>query len=149
MRIVIQRILSGSIKVEEKTIAQTQKSLAVFVGIEKDDEEKDLKLIAKKIDGLRVFEDDAGKMSLSLEPELPLLLIPQFTLLGSLNKGFRPDFTKAEAPSTAKAMYEQLLDVLKNEYKRKIETGWFAADMKVSLEIDGPVTLIFDTRGVL
>jgi D-aminoacyl-tRNA deacylase len=146
MRLVIQRILSGQISVAGQMIAKTNQSLAVFVGIEKDDSEQEILLGAKKIDGLRVFEDDAGKMNLSLPKELPLLMIPQFTLLGSLHRGFRPDFTQAEMPEKAKAMYEKLLHVLKQDYHRTIESGQFAADMEVQLTINGPVTLIFDTR---
>ncbi len=146
MRLVIQRILSGHIEVDKITIASTGPGMAVFVGIEKEDTSQDLLLCAKKIDGCRIFEDENGKMSLSLPKDQPLLLIPQFTLLGSLNKGFRPDFTQAEAPDKAKTMYKQLLVLLKNDYQRLIQSGQFAADMKVFLCIDGPVTLIFDTR---
>jgi D-aminoacyl-tRNA deacylase len=149
VRLVIQRILSGTISVEGKVIAQTQQSLAVFVGIEKDDTETDIELSAKKIDGLRVFEDDAGKMSLKLPEHLPLLIVPQFTLLGSIQKGFRPDFTQAEHPDFARTKYEKLLQLLSHNYQRKIESGQFAADMKVTLIIDGPVTLIYDTRRTL
>lgn len=146
MRLVIQRILSGQIVVEGQVIAKAQQSLAVFVGIEKEDTIEDLHIVARKIDGLRVFEDEAGKMNLSLAKTLPLLMIPQFTLLGKLNRGHRPDFTQAEAPEKAKAMYESLLHTLQQDYGRSIESGRFAADMEVQLKIDGPVTLIFDTR---
>lgn len=146
MRLVIQRILSGQILAEGQEIAKTRQSLAVFVGIEKEDTEEELRLVARKIDGLRVFEDDAGKMNLALSKSLPLLMIPQFTLLGKLNRGYRPDFTQAEVPDKAKAMYDALLQTLKEDYAREIESGQFAGDMEVRLVIDGPVTLIFDTR---
>jgi D-aminoacyl-tRNA deacylase len=90
----------------------------------------------------------SGKMNLSSgKKSMPLLMIPQFTLLGKLNRGFRPDFTQAEAPEKAKAMYESsFAGTLQQDYGRSIESGRFAADMQVQLIIDGPVTLIFDTR---
>lgn len=146
MRSVIQRVKKGSILVEKEEIASIPSGIAVFLGVEKDDSEKDLQLMAKKISGIRIFEDDTGRMMNALSDHQEILLISQFTLLGRLSSGFRPDFTRAEQPELAREWMERLVTLLRTDYHRIVKTGRFGADMEVNLSIDGPVTIIFDTR---
>lgn len=146
MRCVIQRIKKGSIQVDSKEIARISIGLAVFLGIEAGDSEKDLLLMAKKISGIRIFEDNTGRMMNAMTDSQEILLISQFTLMGRLESGFRPDFTRAEKPDLANQMIEKLVSLLRTDYKRNVKTGQFGADMEVNLCIDGPVTLLFDTR---
>jgi D-aminoacyl-tRNA deacylase len=146
MRCVIQRVKRGSILVNSTEIAKINIGIAVFLGVEAGDSEKDLQLMAKKISGIRIFEDEKGRMMNPLEESQEILIISQFTLLGSLSSGFRPDFTKAEKPDLANLTIEKLVNILRKDYKRNIKTGQFGADMEVNLSIDGPVTILFDTR---
>ncbi len=146
MRIVIQRVLSGKITVNNKVISEINKGLAVFVGIEKGDTEKDVLELARKISNVRIFEDEAGKMMFKLPDSGEILLIPQFTLIGSLRGTLRPDFTEAMEPEKAKELFYKLLNVLKEDYSQIVKEGAFGEHMIVDLKIDGPVTIIYDTR---
>jgi len=146
MKCVIQRVSFGSIAVNQSEITHIDSGLAVFLGIEEGDCEKDLVLMARKISGIRIFEDETGKMKCSLSEHQKILLISQFTLLGSIKQGFRPDFTKAENPEKANEMYKTLIRLLREEYSRTVEHGIFGAVMEVHLTIDGPVTIQYDTR---
>jgi D-tyrosyl-tRNA(Tyr) deacylase len=146
MRCVIQRIKKGNIQVDSNEIARTCSGLAVFLGVEVGDNEKDLLLMAKKISGIRIFEDDTGRMMNAMTDTQEILLISQFTLMGRLESGFRPDFTRAEKPELANQMIEKLVTILRTDYKRNVKTGQFGADMEVNLCVDGPVTILFDTR---
>lgn len=146
MRVVIQRVQSGKITVNNEIISETNKGLAVFVGIEKSDSEKDVLEIARKISNIRIFEDEVGKMMYKLPDSGEILLIPQFTLIGSLRGTLRPDFTEAMEPAKAKELFYKLLNVLREEYSRIVKEGAFGEHMIVDLKIDGPVTIIYDTR---
>jgi D-tyrosyl-tRNA(Tyr) deacylase len=146
MILVLQRVQKASVIVEQKEIASIQKGILAYVGVEKEDSETDILLAAKKISGLRIFEDDAGKMSLSAAKEDSFLLISQFTLCGSIQKGFRPDFTNAQQPDTAKQIFDQLCTTLQTTYHRKVKTGIFGEDMQIHSQVDGPVTIYFQTR---
>ena len=146
MKCVIQRVSFGSIAVNHLEIAHIDSGLAVFLGVEEGDTDKDLALMARKISGIRIFEDETGKMKNSLSDQQKILLISQFTLLGSLKDGFRPDFTKAEKQGKAEEMYCSMIRLLRAEYKRTVEQGIFGVDMEVQLIIDGPVTIEYDTR---
>lgn len=146
MLAVIQRIKQGSILVDSQEISFINSGIAVFLGVEANDNEKDLQLMAKKISGIRIFENDMGRMTNSLQQSQEILLISQFTLLGRLDSGFRPDFTLAEKPEIANQMIENLVSILRTIYKRNVKTGLFGADMEVNLTIDGPVTIIYNTR---
>jgi len=146
MRVVIQRVQSGKITVNNEIISETNKGLAVFVGIEKSDSEKDVLEIARKISNIRIFEDEVGKMMYKLPDSGEILLIPQFTLIGNLKGTLRPDFTDAMEPAKAKELFYKLLNVLREEYSRIVKEGAFGEHMIVDLKIDGPVTIIYDTR---
>ncbi|MBP9037399.1 MAG: D-aminoacyl-tRNA deacylase [Caldisericia bacterium] len=146
MRIVIQRVLSGKITVNSEVISAINMGLAVFVGIEKGDTEKDVLELARKISNIRIFEDEAGKMMFKLPDSGEILLIPQFTLIGNLKGMLRPDFNDAMEPSKAKELFCKLLNVLREEYSRIVKEGAFGEHMIVDLKIDGPVTIIYDTR---
>jgi D-tyrosyl-tRNA(Tyr) deacylase len=146
MIFVIQRVQKASIEVENKEIASIQKGLLAYVGIVKGDGEKDLTLGAKKLSGLRIFEGPDGKMRCSAGDNDQFLLISQFTLCGSIHKGFRPDFFEAETPVLAKELFDQLCTILRTTYGRQVKTGAFGEDMHVFSHVDGPVTIYFNTR---
>jgi D-tyrosyl-tRNA(Tyr) deacylase len=146
MKCVIQRVNRASVSVDGNVCGKIQKGILVFLGICDEDNEQDIKWIADKIIGLRIFEDENGKMNFSLSDICgELLIISQFTLFGNCKKGRRPDFTEAGKPEFAKIMYEKFIEYCKNALG-KAECGIFGADMKVDLENDGPVTIIIDSR---
>lgn len=145
MRAVVQRVSEASVTVEGKIIGQIQKGLMVLVAVRSEDTEKDFDYIAKKIAGLRVFSDESGKMNLSVrEIGGKLLIVPQFTLYGSVIKGMRPSFAASGPVEEARKKFELFIERLKHE-EVPVETGEFQADMKVALVNDGPVTLLMDS----
>lgn len=145
MRAVIQRVKNSSVSVEGKKIGEIGNGLLVLLGVTHTDTEKDVNWLANKIKDLRIFEDENGKMNLSLEDiKGELLVISQFTLYGNCIKGRRPSFTEAGRPEIAEPLYEKFLEKCRS-FNIKTECGEFGADMKVELLNDGPVTLIIDT----
>lgn len=148
MRVLIQRVTSAQVSIEEKVATSIQHGLLVLVGISTDDHQKDIDKITQKIAGLRIFEDEHGKMNLSIKDiDGEMLLISQFTLFGNITKGNRPSFIEAAKPEVAIPLYESLIGSLSHHINKPIKTGQFGADMQVSLTNDGPVTIWFDTRG--
>ncbi|CAG5092495.1 D-tyrosyl-tRNA(Tyr) deacylase [Thermobacillus xylanilyticus] len=146
MRIVVQRVASASVTVGGETVGEIGRGLLLLVGVTHDDTEADAKWMADKIAGLRIFEDDAGKMNLSvLDTGGSILSVSQFTLYGDCRKGKRPNFMEAARPEQAEPLYETLNRFLR-EQGLVVETGRFGAMMEVRLVNDGPVTLILDTR---
>jgi len=146
MRAVIQRVSESHVDVDSKTVGSIKAGMLVLLGVEKGDEKADFDYILNKTLGLRIFEDEAGKMNLSAsQVGAEILVISQFTLLGDVRKGKRPAFTNAEAPSIAEPTYERFVGAIK-EAGLKVETGVFGADMKVHLINDGPVTILLDSR---
>lgn len=146
MRVVVQRVEKASVRVGEKTIAGIGKGILVLVGIGKDDNFSDAKYLANKITRLRIFEDEEGRMNLSLkEVEGEILAVSQFTLYGDCRKGNRPSFTEAADLEVAKRLYQEFVDNLRAS-SLKVETGEFQAKMLVSIENDGPVTLILESN---
>ena len=146
MRAVVQRVLSSSVKVEDVIIGEINKGINVLIGISKDDTVEDLKYIKEKIINLRIFEDENGKMNLSLmDIKGEILAISQFTLYGDCRKGRRPSFMDAEGGEKAEKLYNDFIEMLK-ETSLKVETGKFGADMKVDIQNDGPVTLLIDSK---
>lgn len=146
MRAVVQRVTEARVQVENKTVGEIGKGLVVLLGIGPEDNERDIEYLADKIIGLRIFDDQDGKMNISLrEVEGELLVISQFTLYGDCRKGKRPSYAKAARPETAEMIYEKFV-----EYCRatgvKVETGKFQAMMLVEINNDGPVTLILDSN---
>lgn len=145
MRAVIQRVTNASVKVDGEVIGSINKGILVFLGVSDEDTDTDLKYIADKMLNLRIFEDNDGKMNLSLlDINGELLIVSQFTLYGDCRKGRRPSFDKAGKPAYANEMYEKFIAYCKNS-GIKTECGEFGADMKVSLLNDGPVTLMLDS----
>ncbi len=146
MKTVLQRVSQAAVSVEGKLISEIGKGLVVLVGVEQGDSEKDATYLAEKILHLRIFEDEAGKMNLSLlDVHGSLLVVSQFTLLGDCRKGRRPSFTKAAEPELARYLYEFFIEELKRG-GLPVATGIFQAHMTVQIFNDGPVTLILDSR---
>jgi D-tyrosyl-tRNA(Tyr) deacylase len=146
VRAVIQRVSWSQVVVDGKVVAQIGRGLLVLLGVGKEDNEKDVEFMLRKIPNLRIFEDEEGKMNRSLmEIGGELLLISQFTLYGNCRKGLRPSFEKAASPEQANQLYELLLKMLR-EQGVKVQNGVFGAHMQVSLCNDGPVTIILDSK---
>jgi len=146
MRVVAQRVSSASVAVGGETVGAIKRGLLLLVGLTHDDTETDAKWMADKIAGLRIFEDEAGKMNLSvLDVGGGVLSVSQFTLYGDCRKGKRPNFMEAARPEQAEPLYELFNGYLR-EHGLVVETGRFGAMMEVRLVNDGPVTLILDTR---
>ncbi len=147
MRAVIQRVNKSWVTVDGRVVGVIHKGINCLLGIAPGDTEEEARWLADKIVNLRIFEDDKGKMNLSLlDVEGGILVISQFTLLADCIKGRRPSFTKAAPPEEAKRMYEYFVNYLKENYPIRVETGIFGAMMTVHIENDGPVTFIIDTK---
>lgn len=146
MRAVIQRVSGASVTVDGIVLARIGRGLLVLVGVQEGDGERDVEFLQRKITSLRIFEDEAGKMNLSVaDLGGEILLVPQFTLFGDCRKGNRPSFIRAAAPEVGQRWYEELLQRLRAG-GLAVETGRFQAHMQVQLVNDGPVTLIVDSR---
>lgn len=146
MRAVVQRVTSSSVSVDGNIIGEINQGFNVLIGISKDDTIEDLKYIRDKIINLRVFHDENDKMNLSLlDVKGEILVISQFTLYGDCRKGRRPNFMDALGGDEAKKLYEEFVELLKTS-DLKVECGEFGADMKVSINNDGPVTILLDSK---
>ena len=145
MRAVIQRVKKTTLSVDCKLISEIPFGLAVYLGVKVGDTEKNAQAMAKKIAALRIFEDENGKMNLSVkEVGGEILLISQFTLLGDCSHGNRPSFIEAERPEKANPLYEYTAKLLR-ESGVTVKQGVFGADMKIQQYNDGPVTIIYET----
>ena len=146
MRVVIQRVSEASVTVDRQTVGAIGQGLMVLLGVAQGDTSQEAKFLAEKTAGLRIFEDDAGKMNRSVE-EIggSLLVVSQFTLLGDCRKGRRPGFTGAAPPELADQRYEEYVAALRSRGVN-VATGVFRADMQVALVNDGPVTMLLDSR---
>ena len=146
MKFVIQRVTHAKVEVEQKIIGSIQNGYLVLIGIAEDDNEEIADKLVKKLLGLRICADENGKTNLSLKDvNGSLLLVSQFTLYADCRKGNRPSFVHACEPDLANELYEKFV-ALCRERVAKVETGEFGADMKVSLENDGPFTIVLDSR---
>ena len=146
MKAVVQRVLKADLKVDGRLISEIDKGLVIFLGVGQGDEESDLLKIAAKISKLRIFEDENGKMNLSIKDVGgQILLVSQFTLFGDCRHGNRPSFIMAEKPERANQLYENMKTLLENE-NISVKTGVFGADMKINALNDGPVTIILDSK---
>ena len=146
MRAVIQRVTKASVTVDQKIVGEISQGLLVLLGVEKEDDAKDLSYVSNKTLGLRIFEDDDGKMNRSVvDVGGDLLVVSQFTLLGNVRKGKRPSFVDAAEPGIANELYQQFVQQTRAAGV-KTETGIFQADMAVALINDGPITILLDSR---
>jgi D-tyrosyl-tRNA(Tyr) deacylase len=146
MRAVIQRVRQSIVTVENQTIGKIGNGLLVFIGVAKQDGDRDAGYLANKIVNLRIFEDENGKMNRSLlDTSGEMLVVSQFTLLGDCHKGRRPSFMNAAGPDEANVLYERFVSLVRQK-GISVQTGQFQAMMAVSLINDGPVTLILESR---
>jgi D-aminoacyl-tRNA deacylase len=147
MKVVIQRVSEASVTIAEKKVADIQKGLLVLVGIEEADTQEDIDWLVNKIVNLRIFGDENEVMNLSVNDiNGDIIVVSQFTLHASTKKGNRPSYLKAAKPEFSIPMYEQFVCSLEFVLGKHVQTGVFAADMKVSLLNDGPVTIIMDSK---
>ena len=144
MRAVVQRVKYTKLEVDGELISEIPFGLTVFLGVKSGDSEKQADFLMKKVAGLRIFEDEDGKMNLSVKDVGgEVLLVSQFTLYGDASKGNRPSFTLAERPEKAEPLYEYALEALKAQGVT-VKKGVFGADMKISQLNDGPVTILLE-----
>ncbi|MCR4442053.1 MAG: D-aminoacyl-tRNA deacylase [Peptococcaceae bacterium] len=146
MRAVVQRVRKGSVLIEDKTISEIGRGLVVLLGVGRGDREDDAVYLAEKIVNLRIFEDETGKMNLSVaDTGGEILAVSQFTLYGDCRQGRRPGFTGAAPPETANTLYRLFVNELEKRGV-KVGTGVFQESMLVRIENDGPVTMLLDSR---
>jgi D-aminoacyl-tRNA deacylase len=148
MRAVVQRVARAVVTVDGEPVGRIERGLCVLVGVGRDDADADADSLAEKVSGLRIFEDDAGKMNLgSSDVGGALLAVSQFTLFGDARKGKRPSFGEAMEPVRANELFERFC-ARARLLGLRVETGRFRAHMQVELVNDGPVTILLDTRKV-
>jgi len=149
MRAVVQRVSKASVVVDDKITGKIGLGFLVLLGVAQDDELADIEWLVRKIIGLRVFSDEAGKMNKSLvDVNGEVLVVSQFTLQASTKKGNRPSFINAAPPDLANELYERFNQEMEQQLNKPefVQAGIFGADMKVELLNDGPVTILFDTK---
>ena len=147
MKVVIQRVAKASVTIDTRIAGSIGPGLLVFLGIEDADKEEDIIWLSNKIVNLRIFNDDAGVMNLSIrEIKGDIIIVSQFTLHASTKKGNRPSYIRASKPGIAIPRYEEMISRLSADLGKPVQTGEFGADMKVELLNDGPVTIVIDTK---
>ncbi|MBR4975352.1 MAG: D-tyrosyl-tRNA(Tyr) deacylase [Bacteroidales bacterium] len=147
MRIIIQRVLDSSVTIDGKVHASIGKGMTILVGIEDSDTEEDIDWLCKKIVMMRIFDDENGVMNRSIiDDGGDILVISQFTLYASTKKGNRPSYIRAAKPEISIPLYENFINKLEIYLGKNIENGIFGADMKVSINNNGPVTIIMDSK---
>ena len=147
MKAVIQRVSSASVSIDGKERSSIGSGLLILLGIEESDNFEDVEWLSGKIAGLRIFNDENGVMNLSVKDSGgDIIIVSQFTLHASTKKGNRPSYIKAAKPEVAIPLYESFIKHMEKDLGKKVQTGEFGADMKVSLVNDGPVTIIIDTK---
>lgn len=145
MKIVLQRVSQASVSVQEERVGSINHGLMLLVGVHEDDTEEQMKWLAEKILKLRVFDDENGKMNLSVQDvEGEILVVPQFTLYGDYEQGNRPSYFEAAGPEKAEKLYKDMIRYFKKHSDLNIEAGQFGAYMDVQLHNDGPVTLVME-----
>ena len=147
MKTVIQRVSFASVTIENKVVADIKKGLLVLIGIEDADNQEDINWLTAKIANIRIFGDENDVMNLSVKDiDGDVIVVSQFTLHANTKKGNRPSYIKASKPDIAIPLYENFVQQLEKELGKKVQTGVFGADMKVSLLNDGPVTIVIDSK---
>ena len=147
MKVVLQRVSQASVTVDAKIVADIKQGLLVLVGIEDIDTQDDIDWLVGKIIKIRIFGDKNGVMNCSVQDiDGDIIVVSQFTLHASTKKGNRPSYIKASKPEFAIPMYETFVKSLEKDFGKKVQTGIFGADMKVSLLNDGPVTILIDSK---
>ena len=147
MKVVIQRVSSASVTIDDNIVAQIDSGLLVLVGIEDNDNLEDINWLTLKIVNLRIFADENHIMNQSIKQiDGEIIVVSQFTLHASTKKGNRPSYIKASKPEIAVPLYERFILQLEMELGKKIQTGVFGANMKVGLVNDGPVTIVIDSK---
>lgn len=152
MKFLIQRVNEASVEVDGETTGSIEKGFLVFIGVSDTDTKNIADKMIKKLLGLRIFADEAGKTNLSVKDVGgSLLLVSQFTLYADCRKGNRPSFTSAGAPALAEELYEHIIEECRKEFTdpAKVQTGVFGGDMKVSLVNDGPFTIMLDSDEII
>lgn len=145
MRGVVQRVKRASVSVDDKVISKIDKGIMLLLGIEANDDEKDLEYIVKKVSKLRIFDDEEGVMNKSLlDYDLEILVVSQFTLYGDARKGNRPSYIRSSKFDEGIILYEKFIEEMKN-LGIKVSVGEYGADMDVELINDGPVTILLDS----
>jgi D-tyrosyl-tRNA(Tyr) deacylase len=143
---VLQRVTTGKVKIGDRIVGEIDNGLVILLGVHRDDKEEDIIFLADKVIGLRVFDDNYGKMNISLQDaEGSVLVISQFTLCGDWRKGRRPSFKKAANPDKGKLLYDGFINAVRSR-GINVETGEFGAAMDVSLVNSGPVTFVLDSH---
>jgi D-tyrosyl-tRNA(Tyr) deacylase len=146
MRAVVQRVTRAKVTVDGETVGEIQKGLVILLGVARDDTERDVSYLANKIPSLRIFDDELGKMNVSLKDcGGGVLVVSQFTLCGDVRRGLRPSWIDAAAPEIAQPLYELFCEELRKQISQ-VATGSFRAMMQVELINDGPVTILLDSR---
>ena len=147
MRAVLQRVKQASVTIEGSRKAAIEDGLLVLLGIEDADGPEDIEWLSAKIVNMRIFNDAAGVMNISVKDiDGAILLVSQFTLFAATKKGNRPSYIRASKPDVAIPLYEQMISCLEGDLGKKVHTGEFGADMKVELLNDGPVTILIDSK---
>lgn len=147
MRVVIQRVLSARVTVNNSFSRKIANGILIFVGVEDSDSDEDINWLSGKIIRLRIFNDEAGVMNKSIiDIQGAILVVSQFTLYASTKKGNRPSYTRSAKPEVALNLYNKFIKKLENNYGKSIVTGEFGADMKIELVNHGPVTIIIDSK---
>ncbi|CAN1574156.1 Dtd D-Tyr-tRNAtyr deacylase [Flavobacteriaceae bacterium] len=147
MKVVLQRVSSASVTIDNNIVADIQKGLLVLIGIEDADTQEDIDWLVGKITKIRIFDDENHVMNLSVQDiDGDIIVVSQFTLHASTKKGNRPSYIKASKPEVAIPLYENFIKKLEKGLGKKVQTGIFGADMKVMLLNDGPVTIQMDSK---
>jgi D-tyrosyl-tRNA(Tyr) deacylase len=147
MRVIIQRVSSASVRIENRIVSEIGGGMLLLLGIEEDDSLEDINWLVKKITMMRIFNDQEGVMNVSvLETNGDIIVVSQFTLHASTKKGNRPSYIRAARPETAIPLYELFVKTLETAMGKKAGTGIFGAHMDVSLVNDGPVTILLDSK---
>lgn len=147
MRVLLQRAAAGSVTISGECVGKIGKGLVLLIGVTHTDTAEDVDYLVKKCANLRIFEDENGKMNRSLlDINGEVLAVSQFTLYGDCVKGRRPGFDAAAEPVMAEKLYDLFVEKMKQEGVRKVDTGRFGADMMVSIENDGPVTFMLESK---